>query len=109
MTTNSDGIGIAFVIVGAIVWVLAYLNHERGSGTIRAPDPLRRLLRRGTGPLKLSSVTNQVMAVIVAVTGAAVAAGLVAPNAILRVGAPAVLIAIGIDVALSLRDRRSRK
>ena len=102
---NAPAIGLGFVLVGAIMWVLAYVNHDAGSGSIRAPDALRRLVRSGDGPVRLSSVALQVLGLLLALTGLAVAAGLVPPSAILTILAPAAIVLLFLDATLSFRDR----
>ena len=104
---DAPGIGMGFVLVGAIMWLLAYVNHDAGSGSIRAPDTLRRLVRRGEGPVRLSSLAVQVVALVLALTGLAVAAGLVPQSAILTIGAPAAVIVVFLDAALSFQERRN--
>jgi hypothetical protein len=103
---SAQGIGLGFVVVGAGIWFLAYFNHDTGSGSIRAPDAVRRLVRRGDGSVRVSSVASEVLAFLLALTGIVVAADAVPPNAILMVGAPATFVVIGLDAALSFRDRR---
>jgi hypothetical protein len=106
LDANAPGIGLGFVLVGSIMWFLAYVNHDAGSGSIRAPDALRRLVRSGDGPVRLSSVALQVVALLVALTGLAVAAGLVPPSAILTILAPAAIVLLFVDATLSFRDRQ---
>jgi hypothetical protein len=104
----SVGIGGAFVAIGIALVALGYLNHDRGSGAVSAPAAVRRALRRGDGPVRVSSVALEVLGLALAILGGAVALSFAEPRILLTVGAPVVVAVLAIDVVLAVADRRGR-
>lgn len=99
-------VGLASVLVGVLLWVLAFINHEVGSGELRMADRFRRLVRLGDGPARTSSVAVELLAAAFVIFGIAIAAGWMSAESALLAGGVSAALVLLLDVAIQVRDRR---
>jgi hypothetical protein len=103
------GVALVFTIAGVGVWLLAYFNHDRGSGIVRVPERLHRLVRRDQGPVRVSSIAAEILAGILVACGLAIAARLVEPGSVLSVVMGGTVTVLVIDVVLTNREHRRER
>jgi len=106
---NPVGIGLGFVLTGVVFLLLAYVNHDVGTGTVLARRGFARYFRRGDGPLKLSAVAAEFYGLALLLAGGSVAMAAAPPQVILDVGAPASIALVVVEVVAQLWERRKRR
>ena len=104
------GLSLAFVFIGALIWLMAFVNHDAGEGSIPVSRAMKRFVRVGDGPANLSSLAAEALGAIFVVSGLAMALGALAPEVFLRVAAIATTVVVLIDVSIRARNwLRSRR
>ena len=97
-----------WALLGSGAYVLLYFNHERiwnDRPLPLAPTLLRRLLRRGEGPLFALAVATELWGVTQSLVGGLVYLGFAQPRMIVEVGLVSTCTVIGVGIVIDLSRR----
>ena len=97
------GLSLAFVFIGALIWLLAFANHDIGEGSVSVPRAMKRFVRVGDGPAKLSSLAAEALGAVFVVTAVAMGFDALTPEVFLRVAAIATTVVVLLDVVIGAR------
>lgn len=101
-----------WALLGSGVFILLYLNHERiwkDKPLPLAPTVLRRLLRRGEGPLFALAVATELWGVAQLLVGGLVYLGFAQPRTIVEVGFVSTCTVIGVGIVIDLSRPNIRR